>query len=1022
MEFDYSGKKYQGSIDSAGRDSHGADLDISITVDYPMLKYTCEVDPVMRDGTRLPRREEEGQLFFVGPNEEIRIKSNGGAGVPGLNGQDGYPGSPGHNGSDATQYSYGGNGGDGQRGGDGTPGTSGGPGGDGGNVTISIREQDTDALAILSVENKGGEGGPPGRHGRGGEGGRGGRGGNSYSWNEPYQEYVTKYRSVPRYENGNTVYVQESYSEYETRYRSRYHQGGSDGRPGANGHTPTTPLYRGARGIDGSISILVETEQGIRRYDGPYTLELESFHSAAFANNGIYEPGDTIEISDIRIRNSGSMPTPRGGLIEITVAPNEWSQTEPLELCLAEEIPPGESVVIPGRLLLRIREYTGEQHEALLQPESLDLQARAWRFSKQLRSFTHPEAVVLSHPVETTSVAYAGSLLPNEITRVTLGVTNTSLRALGGDNLEQALRRGLKFQFEECQTSTEASRLVFCREDGEPLADPVLEYDVGMLQPGETLDVSTYVKLGSTGTERRSHVLHGKLLLEKIGVRQEFKRIQTSDIEIKEGIPYHPDTDASFLLVINQTTTQEELRAWKESAESLQLSLAIWDLGVYPHLPMTEQYTALTNSTLAREWRGKLVVVLNSGGGPDARVAPNAFDHLSRHDLDVSMREHNVRFYLVGNPYPIAYRPTISPVPIYQSGESLKVYADLRRALKSERATHTELTLPVERTFFKSSTVTSEEYLEREVNKVRQRLARDYPNDRLYISSTSAPEPCRKVPLLPLFREHVGHITIRREEAPRDALLMGASIDYETMPSPTFVRSEMNKILVFASMPKKQLVDVLMSALTKGRQDAASVEVLCKAFTHKVAVELGAASLHEQDWGVGESPTLAHLSERFRDEMSADKKPILSLCALITSRVMHLHNLARPWHVRLLGGNRESSKFRSVANRIKEIERHLQSISTREERGYYREDVAINLKALKRAPTTREMAGFLGSLVGRGPASSTISHHVWSANPYFSDSAVRQSEYDAQHRMVEAEISRRFAHRQGMLVSRFRAR
>jgi len=1014
MEFDYSGDDSFGLVRVPRSQAHGCDLDVSLVVDSKDLRFNCIVHAEAKDGTRLPPEHGSGPLYTAG--EGIIIRSTGGRGAAGTDGRNGYRGADGADGRSATQYWPGQNGGDGGRGGDGTPGTNGGPGGFGGDITIRVREEDTDALALLRIDNRGGAGGPPGKHGQGGAGGRGGRGGSSYSWNETYQETVVRYRQVTRYENGGTVYTQEPYTDYETRYRSRYQPGGSSGYDGAPGYTPNSPLFPGRDGEDGSLTILVETDEGTVSYPGLYKLTLGGFRASVGADNGIFEPGDTITISDIEVVNDGAMPTPRGQRIKIAVSPNAWSETESVELHLTESIPPGGSLVIPGRLMLTIKEMTGEQLQAYRESKALDLRAEACRFSQKLRSFTLPQEILLSHPIETTEVSYVESLLQGEVARVSLRVSNNSEKALGIDGDESAIRRGIKLRFEEQWHREHSARLVFCEKDGTPTAVPILEREIGYLKPGESCEVITYVTLAATDLARRAHFLHGNLLLEKIGTTQDFKCIQTSNIEFKEGIPYQPNSQAAFLLVINSKTTEAEIEAWKGVAQTLHLPFSVWDMGVHPYLPMTDYSPAAQSNALAAEWQKKLIVVLNRGSDGASSDILTPLDYLSRQDLNIAMRIHDLRFYIVGEPYPSAERPSISPIPRRDSEVKLATYADLRKALRTIVAPNLDFELPIARTTFKASAGDSRAYLEQQVLKVRESLARDFPTERFHVSAQSSPEPERRIAFLPVFQQRLGSIIVRREEGPRDALLMGASVDAKTMSDPRFVGSDMNKILLLAAMPKEQLVDVVMRALTEKERADGTEDIVTNAVAYRVAAELGKARAFGREWGIGQSAFLRHLCDRFIAETSTDRKPLLSLCAGITSKVGHFISLSQPWYSRLCGMGRQHQAVVSIVDGVRDFERHLKEISNRREYAEYKRAVWRNVDTLRTSPATKELKAFLGTIVGEGSPATSATQGAWFINPYFTDSVAKEVEHDARERTIRGEIIRRAAAREAWVI------
>lgn len=119
----------------------------------------------------------------LGKKGKIYLSARGGDGGEGGNGGNGQGGGHGEHGRDATEYSIGTDGQHGCDGGNAGQGSSGGNGGKGGEITLLIKEEDTDLLVAMPAPIvAGGKGGAAGNHGLPGRGGQGGVGGSSYSW------------------------------------------------------------------------------------------------------------------------------------------------------------------------------------------------------------------------------------------------------------------------------------------------------------------------------------------------------------------------------------------------------------------------------------------------------------------------------------------------------------------------------------------------------------------------------------------------------------------------------------------------------------------------------------------------------------------------------------------------------------------------------------------------------------------------------------------------------------------------
>ncbi len=88
-----------------------------------------------------------------------------------------------------------------------------------------------------------------------------------------------------------------------TRFERSAGLDGRDGRPGAS---ITTPLIPGAKGQEGTATIVVRMRDGgLQEYTAKYILELIDFDVEDENGDGIFEPGEHIYIRRIRVRNNG---------------------------------------------------------------------------------------------------------------------------------------------------------------------------------------------------------------------------------------------------------------------------------------------------------------------------------------------------------------------------------------------------------------------------------------------------------------------------------------------------------------------------------------------------------------------------------------------------------------------------------------------------------------------------------------------------------------------------------------------
>lgn len=984
MRIDASGRPGIASL--ATEATHGADVSLNIAFDESSRKIIADIEVRTKIEGAARWTESEG----VPGIKEIAVISNGGAGEDGEWGQDGAPGVNGADGANATEGSNAGGGGNGGRGGDGTSGTSGGPGGNGGNVTVSVAEEDLDTLALLRVASRGGPGGAPGRHGRGGSGGRGGNGGSGISWTEYYQEG----------------------GEQKTRYHSR--GSGSSGSNGPNGYTPTTPLYPGDDGRRGDICVAVTTDNRVERYNGIYDLRLVDFKATPRAQNGIYEPGDTIEVSDIQLRNDGPMATPRGKRLSISLPTIGAMEKNEQEIFLIDSIPPGGEVTILGRLIFTLKEHVVEDNKPLPRYEVVDLQARAVRVDHVLRRFTKPKGIKLSHPIEIENVHYAKVLLPGEFTKMTFDVKNFSLKEMGATASDKALQRAIKVTCETQSVTSRGGKLVFCDADGATLPESHRVFDISKIDANNVASVSCYVKIENAQDDYTAHRVVSKLFLGRLGKESELKWAQAATTEIREGIPYTPSANNDFLLVTNASTTAEELRAWSDVAQQLGLTFSIWDTSVYQHLHLGERTLAGAAPALLETWRDKLFVVLNQEGAVSG-IPCSPLGLISQGDLDQAIRMNGVKFYSFGSPKDWARRPSLmDQVPLKDIVYHEDI-GELKKAFSATSPTADKLhSVRIARVAVNGLSRASKDRFDAEVEHVRAYLKRTYPTKSFSIEPTFNPSVTGSRFLGQVKLERLGEIEIRLQEGTQESVMLGALVDEAHCHNPNFVKSNTNKVALLASLPAKQLVKLVVDALTLGDGAPDVFELLATSLVYKITKEAGFDLAGAESHPYQGLPTLGLFKQEFISRTSAGHRPIETLCASVISKLELLRERQQSWYQRILPFGKKSTVLREFDAHLKEIDRHVQTIGDGAQRAEYQRLVGLSKTSLRASLGNKAVVQALcASIQQEGEPVIPIAAY----DLYVSGPNVDAKFYENSYREIEAAVSQAIESRAAVVKS-----
>jgi hypothetical protein len=147
--------------------------------------------------------------------------------------------------------------------------------------------------------------------------------------------------------------------EQRSRTVTTYHSnpGGYSGPSGSDGRTPSTPLYDGNDGANGTVEIIVDgTRRGLptMTYKRRYDMELPEFSLGEEEGpncDGIFEFGEVCHATNFVFENVGGMPTPEQR-VRLVQALTAWVRPLDDELLLPanEPILPATRRGLPGRL------------------------------------------------------------------------------------------------------------------------------------------------------------------------------------------------------------------------------------------------------------------------------------------------------------------------------------------------------------------------------------------------------------------------------------------------------------------------------------------------------------------------------------------------------------------------------------------------------------------------------------------------------------------------------------------------
>lgn len=541
-------------------------------------------------------RSIEGEID-LGDDGAIALVARGGEGGRGGVGGRGGDGASGRPGSDATQWSSGGDGGPGGDGGRGGRGTSGARGGAGGTIEVEVGDDDTHLLMLPVAEVSGGEGGAPGENGRGGDGGAGGPGGSSHSWSE-------------------TEWYTDSEGKSQTRSVSHWNPGGSNGRPGTDGHPGRAELVAGARGKDGRFSIRVKDGSGRdRTYASRYDLRLVGFELESQNGDGVFEPEEKVLVTNVAVENVGGMPTPSRREVRVALCDHGWLAAGREELVVPPGLEPGARHVFEGATLTAtIGAYHPARPGDPLAAEEV-VRHRAWvpdarrempdyetAASAELGRFT------VRFPLEAGPIESLCSLAPGDAARLRVRVTNASAVPYGR---EAPIGRVVAVDLGLHESELDAGALLFFDDTGARVdLEGHFRREIPLLGPGESVEIRGTIAVAEHAPAYRAGRVSLSLELGGLERPADKRPIQRRAFEVRVARPLRLEGALDELLVVNNRTTAEELAAWEALVAGLGLRATVLDLSLEGRLELDAAVGG--GPSMARRLQDHALVVLAS--------------------------------------------------------------------------------------------------------------------------------------------------------------------------------------------------------------------------------------------------------------------------------------------------------------------------------------------------------------------------------------------------------------------------
>lgn len=160
------------------------------------------------------------------------------------------------------------------------------------------------------------------------------------------------------------------------------------------------------------------------------------------SNDGIFEPGEIVFISNLSAVNVGGMPTPPYQHLELQLVSNNWVQFSAMDaLRIEQSLGIGASYLFPGKLKFAISDYNTPQVDgAFNYVEKVRYDISVSRVNRSFKNLQAPDdRILIQYPVQASQVQSARSIKSYEEAPLAIGVSNLSLLDIGIGSLQQRI-------------------------------------------------------------------------------------------------------------------------------------------------------------------------------------------------------------------------------------------------------------------------------------------------------------------------------------------------------------------------------------------------------------------------------------------------------------------------------------------------------------------------------------------------------------------------------------------------------
>ena len=279
-------------------------------------------------------------------------------------------------------------------------------------------------------------------------------------------------------------------------------------------------------GLNGNYSIFVTQPNGaVVQYKSRYNLVVTGYSYSANSNNGVFEPGDSVTVSKITVKNVSDMPMPSGQNALLTIENSGWIIAGSKAVVIPASLAPGQEMTLTDSQVFTVKDNTitpGLSTTATIVP---DIQLQG--VNRYFEAVGGQMSFQVSYPVSIKQLPVDLTKLdPNGKATITYQITNTGKRDIGA---KADLARAVQLVVKTGGGGTlDTSQITIFDSTGKPVQNGASAItEIPVIKAGQTISLTTQISIGPRASRNTTGSIVAELHLQSPTEAANIRAVQT---------------------------------------------------------------------------------------------------------------------------------------------------------------------------------------------------------------------------------------------------------------------------------------------------------------------------------------------------------------------------------------------------------------------------------------------------------------------------------------------------------------